>query len=411
MTSSSPRVAITGLGTVTAAGLGRELLAEQLRDSRPLLAEVEPSEAVVSSRRRAALVTVTDFRPWLTPLEGRRMSRPSRLAVVAARIALADAGLTPGEIEAATAAVGIGTSFGPSDFSQRILDGVFQDGPEGTSPALFTESVANAPAAQVALAVGAKGANVTVTQREASAWIALGSIAREVASGRSQVGLAGSVDEVNPLLHALLGRFGALAGRRGEGDGLARPFDRRRDGFLLSEGATVLVLEGEARVRRRGVRPLAWVRLTIGGFDPSAPTTGWSDRAQPLATRLAGELERHGIGTGDIDGIVSTASGSRGGDRLEGRILRAVWGTEALPTILAPKGVVGEYGGSHLAAAILAAAGWPFGETAGFSEIDPEIGIVPHTGGPIAPPARVLATSLAAGGAASWTVLEAGGGG
>ena len=107
-----------------------------------------------------------------------------------------------------------------------------------------------------------------------------------------------------------------------------------------------------------------------------------------------------------MDLIVSGASGSRAGDRLEAQVLRAAWGDAPLPPVVVPKAVTGEYGGGHLGAAVLAAAGSPLGPTPGFVEIDPELGIVPHDGSPLPPPAVVLATSLAAGGAAAWVVLR-----
>jgi 3-oxoacyl-(acyl-carrier-protein) synthase len=411
---SGPRVAITGLGVVSAAGLGYEALAEVLRTGTPRLSEVKraPEFHTRGARREAALLPAWEFPEWLSPMAARRMSHPSKLAVVAARMALADAALSIDEIAAESAAVGLATAFGPTDFSERILRTLFDDGPEATSPALFTESVANAPAAQVALAVNARGPNITVTQREAGPWIAVASVAREVASGRSEVGMAGGLDELNPLLHAILGRFGALAGGAGPRDASepapARPFDRYRDGFLAAEGAAVVVLESEARARRRGVRPLAFLRASIAGFDSQAPVSGWSRCPETLTARLASRLARLGIHPGSIDRIVSGASGSRGADRLDALVLRSLWGETPPPPILAPKGVVGEYAGGHLAAAILAAAGRPFGPTAGFREADPELGITPHDGAELAPPTRLLTSALAAGGAAAWAVLEAG---
>ncbi len=407
------RVVITGLGTVGAAGCGREALAGQLLESRVRLSEVDRSSGLHASDKRgsgsrmASLVELPNFLPWLSPRAARRMSRPSKLAVVAAKLALEDASLTAEEMDRENAAVGLATSFGPTEFSERIVKTILREGPEATSPALFTESVANAPAAQVALTLQAQGPNIMVTQREAGPLIALASVAREVASGRSQVGLAGGVDEAPMILHAVLDRFGALATPDCDGRERARPFDRDRDGFLLSEGASVVVLESEERARARGARPLARLRLSVAGFDPDAPVACWSRSPEILARRLGESLEREGI-LGDIDRIVSGAAGSRYGDRLEGLVLRSVWGDADLPPILAPKGVAGEYGGSHLGAAVLAAAGKPFGPTAGFSTPDPEIGIVPHDGRGLAPPKMVLASVLAAGGAAAWIVLEAG---
>jgi hypothetical protein len=89
-------------------------------------------------------------------------------------------------------------------------------------------------------------------------------------------------------------------------------------------------------------------------------------------------------------------------------VLRAVWAGSPLPPVTAPKAVTGEYGGGFLAAAVLAAGGSPLGPNRGFAEPDPELGIVPCDGSPLEPPSVVLATSLAAGGAAAWVVLGPG---
>jgi 3-oxoacyl-(acyl-carrier-protein) synthase len=328
------------------------------------------------------------------------MSPPSKLAVAAARMALRCAGLLDTEEEGT--AVVLATAFGPSTNTEGLLKQILCEGPESASPSLFTESVANAPAAQIAILCRARGPSLTVCQREAGPLIALGLAANEVAAGRARRALAGSVDEMTPLLHALLDRFGALAR---DGEEVARPFDRRRCGFLAGEGATLVVLESEEGLRQRGGRALGRVLAWGSAFDPTAPPTGWGTGAGPLARRLLRTLSHAGLAPADIDLIVSGASGSREGDRLEAQMLRGAWGEASLPPIVVPKAVTGEYGGGLLGAAVLAAAGSPFGPTPGFAEIDPELGIVPHDGSPLPRPSVVLVTSLAAGGAAAWVVL------
>jgi hypothetical protein len=94
------------------------------------------------------------------------------------------------------------------------------------------------------------------------------------------------------------------------------------------------------------------------------------------------------------------------GDRLEAETLRALWDGAPLPPVLVPKSVTGEYGGAHLAAAILAITGAEFGPTAGFGILDPALRIAPHAGGPLPSPRHVLVTGLAGGGAGAWIVLE-----
>jgi 3-oxoacyl-[acyl-carrier-protein] synthase II len=407
----SEPIFITGLGTLGAWGGGSERLAAALAAGAPLAVEVDRAAGYhrAGGARRAALVPPGQLAGWLSPAESRRMSPPSKLAVAASRMALRCAGL---EAADPRTAVVIATAFGPSTNTEALLKQILFECPEAASPSLFMESVANAPAAQIAIALQARGASVTLCQREAGPLLALGAGAAEIAAGRAGQVLAGAVDEMTPLLHASLDRFAALAREGADGREAARPFDRRRDGFLAGEGATVALLESAAGVAgRRGpggggalARVLAWG----SAFDPTAPPSGWGHGARPLARALRRTLERAGLTPGDVDLVVSGAAGSRDGDRLEAALLRAVWEGSPLPPVAAPKAVTGEYGGGHLAAAVLAASGAPLGPTPGFAEADPELGIVPLDGSPLPAPGVVLATTLAAGGAAAWVVLGRG---
>lgn len=397
---------VTGVGAVGSFGCGSGALADALRASRSSLSEVDRSAGyhLPQSARTAALITGADLAAWVPPALGRRMSPPSKLAVAAARMAVAEAGGNGGE--AGLTEVVLATAFGPASFTERLLRSILAEGPETASPFLFTECVANAPAAQVAIACQARGPNITVTQREAGPLLALGRAAADVAAGTVSRALAGAVDESPPLVHALLDRYRALSRPGADGGEAARPFDRRRSGFLMGEGAAVVVVENEAAARARGARILARVRAWGSGFDPSASRVSWGRGHEPLARALRRTLDRSGLGPGDVDLIVSGASGAVAGDRLEAHTLRAVWGEAPLPAVLAPKSVTAEYGGGQLAAAVLAAAGAEFGPTAGFESFDPELRVIPHAGGPLPAWRRALVTSLAAGGSAAWVVLE-----
>lgn len=413
---------VTGLGTVGAYGCGREALAAGLAAARPRLAEVDRSEGFhrPGGPRLAALLgpVAAALAAWVPPGEARRMSPPSRLSVACTRMALEDAGLPRAGTGDPAAAVAVATAYGPSSFTEGLVRQIFLENPQAASPFLFTESVANAAAAQIAIALAARGAVLTLCQREAGALIALGRAAVEVAAGRAPLAVAGTVEEMTPLLHSVLSRYGALAEpAREQGDETkeiketeeaARPFDRRRSGFLAGEGATVLALEPAAAARARGARVLARILAWGSAFDPTAPPFGWGRGEEAVAAALRRGLERAGIAIGDIGAVVSGASGSRDGDRLEGLALCRLFegAGAALPPILAPKGVTGEYGGGFLGAAVLAAAGAPFGPTAGFAEPDPELGIVPHGGGALSGARPILVTCCAAGGAVAWVVLE-----
>jgi 3-oxoacyl-[acyl-carrier-protein] synthase II len=219
------------------------------------------------------------------------------------------------------------------------------------------------------------------------------------------VALVLAVDEMTALLHRVLNRFGALARARDDGE-MARPFDRRRNGAVASEGACALVLESAEHCRRRGGQPLARLRAQVAAFDPSAPSAGWGSRCEELASQLRQGLLRQGIPVDSIDRVISGACGHREGDRAEARVLRSLWGETSLPPVLVPKATVGEYAGGFLASAVLAATGAPFAATPGFRRVDADLGVVPYDGAPLAPPRRILVSTLAVGGSAAWLVLE-----
>ncbi len=399
---------ITGLGTIGPCGHGREALAAALAAGKPVTAEVDRRDGLhrEGGAHLAALVGERDTSRWVPPATARRISFPSKFAVSAARMALADAGLADTGAGPERVGVYLATAFGPALSTEKLLRRILLEGPEAAQPFHFSECVANAPAAQLAIAVGARGPNVTLTQRESGPLLAVACGARAVREGIVDRALVGAVEEITPLLHALLDRFGALARAEGPLAEMPRPFDRRRNGFLAGEGATFLVLEREDDARARGARVLARVGWSGAAFDATASVRDWGDGHAALAAALRAGIDRLPGGASGVSVVVSGASGARRGDRIEGRVLRAAWREAPLPPVLVPKAVVGEYGGGILAPALLALEGAHIGPTPGFEEPDPEVGVAPHDGGGMEIPARILLTGLASGGAAAWVVLE-----
>lgn len=360
----------------------------------------------VGGARRALLVEPSTYVPWLAAAQARRMSPPSRYAVAALRLALADAGLAEDDPGFASTAIVMGTAFGPAQVTEQLLDAILHRGPEAASPALFTESVANAPAAQMALAVRALGPNLTIPQREASDFVALAEATRLLAAGKAARALVGTADEMIPLLHAILDRMGVLARADAAGREVARPLDRARDGITAAEGGTVVLLEQRGAALARGARVRCRVETTGTAFDPTAANVDWGVGEEPLARAIRRSLARAGVELTSIDRVILGASGARRGDRLAARTLTRLFADSPVPAVLAPKGIVGEYGGGFLAAATLAASGAPVAPPSGFATEDPELGIAPARG-PLAPARRCLALALASSGAAAWAVLGA----
>jgi 3-oxoacyl-[acyl-carrier-protein] synthase II len=399
-------VVVTGLGLIAGTLCGVEPLRQSLLNGKMPLTAINRDAGYhfPESSRLAVLTDGVDFSQWIAPIAGRRMSAPSKFAVAAARMALADAALT--DVSGPGTAIVVSNALGAVDHTEKLLRTAMLEGPEAVSPFAFAESVSNAPAAQVAIACQARGPNITVVQREAGILTAVGRGAAEIAAGRAETAIVGGVEEMPPIMHALFDRLDALARPGSEGGEVARPFDRRRSGFVAAEGAVMLVLESEARARSRQALVHAKVCGFGSAFDPSAPRIGWGSGHESLSRGLRRMLDRAQLGPSGIGRIVSGASGAIAGDRLEAHTLRAAWQGADLPPVLAPKGVTGQYGGGFLAAAVLAVTGTEFGPTAGFDEPDSHLGITPHGGGSLPASTHTLVTSLASGGTASWLILE-----
>ena len=401
-------VVITGIGAVTPAGLGTDALTGSLETGAQPLSQVDVSHGLPreSSARTAGLLGEQPYGDWLNPREARRMSPASRMAVCAAAMALDDAGLERDAVEGTATGVCMGTTFGSTSYTTKLLEQINGMGPCSISPLLFMETVANAHAGQIALAWGARGPNYTISQREASGTLAVARGADLIASGRVERVLVGSVDEVSPTQHLVLDHFNALA--RSDQDGVkevARVFDKKRAGFIASEGGTVLVLESEEGARARGARIRSRLRLWARGNDPTATATDWGRGHEHLSGLLGACLEQKAVPVATIDRVVSCASGSRRGDLLEGLTLKGLFGDQ-LPPILAPKSVTGEYGGGFLASTLLGLGPIRWAPPPGFEVPDPAMCLSPHDGTPLPPAERILVTSLSAGGAAAWLVLE-----
>ena len=409
------RVAVTGLGCVSVRGAGREELADAFARAEVEFPEIDRDQGyhLDFSARTGGLVSPETLHPWLKPMQARRMSPPSRLAVVASRIALADADLPPegpGEDgQDSKTGVFLATAYGPSSYTERILKQIFLEGPQAVSPMLFTESVANAPAAQLALGIKATGPNVTLTQRDTGPLLAVAMARRALNQGRISRALVGGVDELNPLLHAVLDRFHSLARPRQDALEIARPFDRNRSGFIAGEGATVLVLEREEQATARKVPIRAIVGECVSAFDPTASAAGWGERSLDLARGLRERARRKNMPLSDIDLVVSGASGARAGDAVEASLLHELFGPEpkeGAPPVLVPKAWTGNFSGSLLAGAVLACEGARFAPTPGFQTFDPKIGLRPHDGSALGKSPSVLVQTAAVGGGASWLHLK-----
>ncbi|MBI1754299.1 MAG: hypothetical protein HY014_15825 [Acidobacteria bacterium] len=327
---------ITGLGLVLPCGDGLEAARAGLVSGTPCFSDLPDT----LGRGRGAACAAFSPAGIIPPMQLRRLDRPSRFAWVAVHQALADAGLDPkagvsgwGE----RLAVAVGTLTGGSEASEAFMRPYLQRGPEGASPMLFPNTVANAASGHLALAFGLKGPSATFVDRENAAFSALEQAARWIRSGMADAALVVGADGLFPLLLDLCA--GArLLDRRGN------PEQDSERGFLPGEGAQAFLLESLDHAEARGARPRARFR-SLASRSGASPTE--ADGLSALR-KAAASLE-----SCQPDCRIGGASGSPRLDALEAGLAETHphW-----PRALHPKLLWGEFcgsGGQLLAAALL----------------------------------------------------------
>jgi 3-oxoacyl-[acyl-carrier-protein] synthase II len=251
------RVVVTGIGPVTPVGIGAEPFWSALVAGRSGIGRVTLFDASDFPVRIAG--EIRDFEPadWMDRREVRRTDRVVHLAGAAARLAHEDAGKPT--VEGSRAAVVMGTGIGGIGTFSEQLGVLNARGPGRVSPFTVPAMMPNAPAAHVAMDLGFTGPNTCIVTACAAGAHAVGEGYRYIREGLVDVCMAGGAEAaIVPIAMAAFAQMGALS-RNPEPERASRPFDAERDGFVLSEGACVLILEEAERAAARGARVYAEV--------------------------------------------------------------------------------------------------------------------------------------------------------
>lgn len=401
-------VVITGVGVVSALADSLPALASALAEGARGLGPVELFP--VDGLGMHLVGEVRGFNPasYLGDKNFRPLDRTSRLASVAAHLALGSAGLEAGTLDPSRIGLVLGTQFGSlhtiSEFDCRGLTA----GPSYVKPLDFANSVINAPAGQTAIWHNLAGVNTTIAGGPTAGLEAIGCAADLLRSGHSDVLLAGGAEEL--CFEALAGY--AHAGLLAPEDCLPRPFGEHRNGFALGEGSALLVMEREEDARRRSARPLARVLGHGSAFDPSRGEDE-SSAARALARAITAALADAGLDAEGLEVISASANGSPSIDRIEAAALKLALGSAAarIP-VFAVKAALGEALGASggFQAAMLVSAldhgvvpGLPGG-----SPFDASLGLDLDTRARTTGPRHGLATTLGPDGQAVAVVLSRG---
>lgn len=342
MGESGRRVVITGLGLVTPLGSGVEPFWTGLRACRSVVTRVsrfDPSEF-----RSQVAGEVPDFVPeeWIEPRRAKRLDRCSQLSLASARMALDDAGLDLTREDRDRVGAMMGTALGGVSKAEEQHAVYLRDGLRAVDPGLALTVFAGAASCNLAIELGLSGPNITNGMSCASGAIALGEAARAVRRGEADVMLAGGAEA--PLAPLCFGAFAiirAMSTRNDDPATASRPFDEGRDGFVMAEGAAVLVMEERERAVARGATiyaELLGYGMTNDAHHMTAPRP---DGAQAIrAMRLA--LTEAALEPGAIGYLNAHGSSTPLNDPTESQAIRQVFGAHA--DHLAVSGTKGYFG-------------------------------------------------------------------
>jgi 3-oxoacyl-(acyl-carrier-protein) synthase len=346
------RAVVTGCAAITPAGLGVPALWEAVTECRPAGGPITAFDVSRNQSRIAALIPGFDpVAAGLDPGAVTRMDRATQLAVVAARVAAADAGLVPGELRPWRGGVLIGSAIGGVGFMEREFRRICR--PERSAPGRVTVAPEIDPAtypaflalsvsSEVARDLGLEGPVTTMATGCTAGLDAIGAAAALIADGMAEVMITGGVDSpLSPIVLTSFDNIKALTRRNAEPRRASRPFDRNRDGFLLSEGCAVLVLEEVGHARRRGAEIYGEV-LGFASLSNAYHMTGLSADGAALAATLETALRRARLNPEQVDYINAHGSSTQQNDRNETAAFKRTFGSRAYRVpISSTKSIVG----------------------------------------------------------------------
>ncbi|HEX2177287.1 MAG TPA: beta-ketoacyl-ACP synthase II [Nocardioidaceae bacterium] len=355
---SSTRVVVTGLGATTPVG-GDAPSTWDAMLAGTSGAETLTDEWAQELNARVAARVAVDPSEVLERVKARRLDRSGQFAVVAAREAWADCGLADADVDTERLGVAIASGIGGVTTLLNNYDSLKEKGPRRVSPLAIPMLMPNGPAASVGLAIGARAGVHTPVSACASGNEAIAQGIDMIRLGRADVVVVGGTEAaIHPLPMAAFGQMMALSRRNDDPAAASRPWDRDRDGFVLGEGATVLVIESAEHAERRGAKVYAEVAgagITADSHDIAQPHPEGlgATRAMKMALRESQmqpdevlHINAHATSTplGDVaeikaieqvlgdaaQGVVLTSTKS-----MTGHLLGAAGALESMATVLA----------------------------------------------------------------------------
>lgn len=323
------RVAVTGLGAVSALGLNAKDMWRSLRTGKSGVDYISSFDTSCFGTRFAAEVKDFDATAFVTRKEAHRMDRFAQFAVVAALEALQQADIKLGSDVGEKSGVIIGNSICGLLSVCSQLELLAKEGPRKISPILAPTMTGDAAAVQVSLMLGAKGPSYAPSSACSSSSDAIGQAYSMIKHGEAEVMIAGGTEApIGPICLAAFSAARALSTRNDDPQKACRPFDAQRDGFVLGEGAGILVLESLDHALARGA-PIMAEMLSYGATSDAFHLTQPSPEAEGATRALNSALSKAGITSDDVDYINAHGTSTWLNDKAETRAIKNVFGERA----------------------------------------------------------------------------------
>jgi 3-oxoacyl-[acyl-carrier-protein] synthase II len=336
------RAVITGIGLVTPLGVGRELTWSRLVEGRSGIRRFEHFDASRLRTQFGGEVPDFDASGALDKPTLRRTDRYSQLAVVAADEAVADAGLTVTPDDARSVGVLLGVALGGLASLELHHQLLLEKGPDRMSPFMVPMMLSNTAPGMLGIRYGARGPNYTISSACASGAHALGESLELIRRGVCHTVLAGGVEAtLTELCVSGFCAMRALSTRNDAPAAASRPFESGRDGFVVAEGAGVLVVEELEHAKRRGAK----VYAEIAGYGASGDAhhlTAPHPEGEGMVLAMQSALESAGIAPSAVDHLNAHATSTPIGDAAEANAIRRVFGAHTNSVaVTAPKSMLG----------------------------------------------------------------------
>lgn len=328
------RVVITGMGVVSPLGLSMDATWEGLIAGKSGIDRISLFDASNLETQIAGEVKGFDVTKYVSRKDARHMDRFAQFAVAASVQALEQSGIKLDASNECDIGIVVGSGIGGLTTLFEQTKVLVEKGPDRVSPFLIPMMIADVAAAQVSIVLGVKGPNLCTTSACSSGADAIGVAGEVIRRGDAQVMIAGGSEAIiNPLGIAAFNACKALSTRNAEPKLASRPFDMERDGFVISEGAGILILENLDHARARGAEILGEF-IGYGASADAYHVTQPLETGEGAASAMRMALAKAGIAPGKIDYINAHGTSTLLNDRMETRAVKTVFGEAAykIPT-------------------------------------------------------------------------------